>query len=144
MVSQAFSNTFFKRFSHEDRIPQTMLILNIGWLVLSGVGLWLLADWLVPILFGEDFAIVSEYAKGLIFAYFFQGLYQPYMFLTAKSKGKAIRNIDFLEAGVNLAGNILLIPWIGVWGAIYTSILAKFIHYAGKLWLYHRYKTNKL
>jgi len=144
LVSQAFSNTYFKKFRNQSRIPSGMLLINFLWLCISGSLLWLLVDFLVPIMFGEEFTEVADLTKGLILAFFFQGLYQPYMFLTAKSKGKAIRNVDFIEAGTNLLGNIILIPIIGIWGAIYTSILAKLIHYLGKVYLYRQYKLEKL
>ncbi|MBL4624063.1 MAG: polysaccharide biosynthesis C-terminal domain-containing protein, partial [Flavobacteriales bacterium] len=75
-------------------------------------------------------------------AHFFQGLSSPYSFLSAKSKGKEIRNIAFAEALINVAGNLILIPLYGVIGAIVASIIARFVHYAGSRYYYHQFLTN--
>ena len=139
MGSQALSNSLFKGFSHQTKIPNKVFIYNTIWLIISMLGLYLLADWVVSLLFGEDFKDVSTYAIGLSVAFFFQGLYQPFNFLSAKSQGKAVRNVAITEAIINLAGNIILIPILGIAGAIYTSILAKFIHFIGKIYYYKKY-----
>ena len=139
MGSQALSNSLFKDFSQQKKIPTKVFVYNTAWLIFSMIVLYFIADWVVLILFGTDFQDVSKYAIGLSIAFFFQGLYQPFNFLSAKSQGKAIRNVAVTEAVINLTGNILLIPFFGVAGAIYTSILAKFIHFLGKLYYYNRY-----
>lgn len=136
MGSQALSNSLFKKFSHQNRIPKKVFIYNTAWLLISITVLYLLVDWVVIWLFGEKFQDVSKYAIGISVAFFFQGLYQPFNFLSAKSQGKAVRNVALIEAFINVIGNILLIPIIGVIGAIYTSIFAKFIHFIGKVYYY--------
>ena len=69
-------------------------------------------------------------------------LSSPYSFLSAKSKGKEIRNIAFAEAIINISGNIILIPIYGVMGAIVASIIARFVHYAGSKYYYHKFLTD--
>ena len=143
MGSQALSNSLFKDFAGQNRIPTKVFIYNTLWLISSMVILYFIADWVVLFLFGSDFKDVSSYAIGLSVAFFFQGLYQPFNFLSAKSQGKAVRNIAITEAVINLVGNILLIPIFGVIGAIYTSILAKFIHFLGKLYYYNKFLKSQ-
>ena len=137
MGSQALSNSLFKNFSHQNFIPKKVFVYNTLWLIVSITGLYFLADWVVNLIFGNEFSLAGEYAIGLSIAFFFQGLYQPFNFLSAKSQGKAVRNVAITEAVVNLTGNIILIPIYGVMGAIYTSIFAKFIHFIGK-WYYYK------
>tara|TARA_R110002050_G_scaffold204327_1_gene339558 strand:+ start:46528 stop:47694 length:1167 start_codon:yes stop_codon:yes gene_type:complete len=139
MGSQALSNSLFKDFSHQNKIPQKVFIYNTLWLITSMIILYFIASPLVVLLFGNEFTDVADYAIGLSIAFFFQGLYQPFNFLSAKSQGKAVRNVAITEAIINLAGNIILIPIYGVLGAIYTSIIAKFIHFIGKLYYYKKY-----
>jgi O-antigen/teichoic acid export membrane protein len=144
MGSQALSNSLFKDFSHQKRIPRKVFIYNTLWLILSIAILYISADWVVTFLFSPEFKDVSTYAIGISIAFFFQGLYQPFNFLSAKSQGKAVRNVALTEASINLIGNLILIPMIGVLGAIYTSIFAKFIHLLGKIYYYNKYlKENK-
>ena len=56
--------------------------------------------------------------------------------LTVKSKGKYLRNVAYLEAFINVIGNMILVPTIGVFGAIYATILSRFSHLIG-LWYYY-------
>lgn len=139
MGSQALSNSLFKDFSHQKKIPQKVFVYNTLWLLFSMLFLYLFADWIVSFLFTSEFGDVSKYAVGISVALLFQGLYQPFNFLSAKSQGKAIRNVAFTEAGINLIGNLALIPIFGVLGAIYTSIFAKFAHLLGKIYYYNKY-----
>ena len=142
MGSQALSNSLFKEFSSQNRIPKKVFLYNTLWLIISISVLYFISEWIVSLLFGSDYTIVSQYAIGISIAFFFQGLYQPFNFLSAKSQGKAVRNVPVIEAIINLVGNLALIPIYGVMGAIYTSIFAKFIHFIGKYYYYKKYINN--
>ncbi len=139
MMSRAVSHSLFKRFAEADRISPRVWFYNTVWLVLSMGVLILLAGFLVELLFGKAFVTVANYVWPLALAYFFQGMYQPLTFLTAKAQGKAIRNVSILDAGINIGGNLLLIPPFGVQGAIWTSILAKGTHFIGLYYFYRAY-----
>lgn len=139
LASQSLSNSLFKRFNQSQKIPTKVFIVNTAWLVLGYLALLLLAQPVVEWFFGTEYSDVSEYAIGLGIACVFQGLYQPFNFLSAKSQGKMVRNVALVEAVINVIGNLLLIPIVGVMGAIYTSILAKGVHFLGKLYYYQKY-----
>lgn len=144
MGSQALSNALFKDFSTQEKIPQKVFLFNTGWLIGSVIFLYFTSNWIVLLFFGEEFSEVPQYITGLSAAFFFQGLYQPFNFLMAKSKGKELRNVQVTEAVINIAGNFALIPIFGVAGAIYTSILAKLIHFLGKWYYYRKYTSGEL
>ena len=139
MGSQALSNALFKDFTTQEKIPKKVFIYNTIWLITSVVILFFISNTLVQTLFGDQYKLVASYTTGISIALFFQGLYQPFNFLSAKSKGKEIRNVAFIEAAINLIGNLILIPFIGVIGAIYTSILAKLVHFLCKWFYYSKY-----
>ena len=63
-------------------------------------------------------------------------MYAPFSFLAVKSKGKELRNVAYVEAIVNVVGNVILVPIYSVEGAIYASILSRFTHFVG-LWYYY-------
>lgn len=143
MFSQSLSNVLFKRFQSEDRIHPQILKINLLITAVLTVGLILVGSWVVNLLFGVEYGRVYTYLVPLSFAYFFQALYQPYMFLASKGQGKTIRNIAFTEAGINLFGNLIFIPIFGVFGAIYTSIAAKGVHLVLKYLAYQKFiKTH--
>lgn len=139
MLSKSFSSSMFKRFATSHRIPPKVFLYNFIWLTACVVGFYFLADFIVTFLFGEEFAIVAEYVVLLSIAYFFQGAYQPYTFLYAKSMGKSLRNVAFAEAIVNVVGNLVLILVMGIYGVILASILARLVHFAGLTYYYRQY-----
>lgn len=139
LMSQALNQSMYKQYSDLKRIPEKIFIYNTIWLLACILFLYLFSDFIVVFLFGVEFEIVSTYIIYLSFALFFQGMSSPYTFLAAKSKGKEIRNVAWAEAVVNISGNIILIPLLGVEGAIITSVISKFINYSYFKYYYKKY-----
>ncbi len=139
LMSQAINQSMFKQYAKLKKIPDKIFIYNTLWLLSCIIFLFFFADLIVDFLFGEEFIIVSKYVFYISFALFFHGLTTPYSFLAAKSKGKEIRNVAWAEAFVNITGNIILIPILGVEGAIITSILAKITNYIFFKYYYRKY-----
>lgn len=139
MFSQSLSNVLFKQFHVQYKIPNKIFLINTLAAISYLIALIFLSDFIVELLFGEEYHQVSTYLIPLSFAFLFQALYQPFMFLASKGKGKTIRNIAFTEAGINLIGNLVFIPIFGVFGAIYTSIVAKAAHFILKYLAYRAY-----
>ena len=135
-LSRAFVNSIFKKLALKDRIPIRVFVYNTLWLGFCVLFLYLTSDFIVSRLFGEEYMQVSVYILPLSIAFLFQGMYAPFSFLTVKSKGRELRNVAYLEAFVNIVGNIILVPILLVEGAIYASILARFTHFVG-LWYYY-------
>lgn len=140
LLSQAFSNAMFKDFASRSTIPNKFLIYNTLWLLACVVGLFLLSELVVELFFGANYQVVAQYILPLSIAHFFQGMYQPFTFLSAKSWGKAVRNVSLIESVINVVGNIVLILLYGVYGVIFTSVLAKMIHFLGLYYYYRQYQ----
>ena len=135
-LSRAFVNSIFKKLALKDRIPMRVFVYNTLWLAFCVLFLYISADFIVNTLFGADYLKVSSYILPLSIAFLFQGMYAPFSFLAIKSKGKELRNVAYLEASVNVIGNIILVPIYLVEGAIYASIFSRFTHFIG-LWYYY-------
>ena len=135
-LSRAFVNSIFKKLALKDRIPMRVFVYNTLWLAFCVLFLYISADFIVKTLFGEDYLKVSSYILPLSIAFLFQGMYAPFSFLAIKSKGKELRNVAYLEASVNVIGNVILVPIYLVEGAIYASIFSRFTHFIG-LWYYY-------
>ena len=135
-LSRAFVNSIFKKLALKDRIPMRVFVYNTLWLAFCVLFLYISADFIVNTLFGEDYLKVSSYILPLSIAFLFQGMYAPFSFLAIKSKGKELRNVAYLEASVNVIGNIILVPIYLVEGAIYASIFSRFSLFIG-LWYYY-------
>lgn len=141
-MSSALSKSLFKKMHSMDSIPKKVIFINMTWLLGCIVFLYFTSNWIVTFLFGKGYEFTALYIIPLSFAHFFQGMYAPYSFLAAKSKGREIRNVAYAEAATNIIGNIILIPTYGVYGAITSSILARFLHFIMLHFYYTRYKNG--
>jgi len=142
LMSQSLTNALFRDFASKTRIPRKVFVYNTLWLTLCILVLFLLSELIVSLFFDEGYSVVSKYILPLSIAYFFQGLYQPFSFLNAKSWGKAVRNVSLVESVINVAGNFTLILFYGVYGVIITSILAKLVHFLGLAYYYRQYEKT--
>jgi O-antigen/teichoic acid export membrane protein len=129
MMSQSVSRSIFRSYSSRHDIPKKLIHYNILWLSLCVLFLALFSKIIVTYLFGVEFLTTVDYILPLTVVFFIHGLYIPYSFLEAKSKGKELRNAKLLEAAINIVGNIILIPIYHVYGAIITSAIAKLVYY---------------
>ncbi len=138
-LSQSFSDSLFKKFGNLSKIPKKVFIYNALWLSFCVIFLFIFSKTIVLLLFGKEYIIVANYIILLSFAFLFQGLYKPFTFLSAKSKGKEVRNVAIFETIINIFGNLVLIPILGVIGAIIASIAARLGHLLGLSYYYWRY-----
>jgi len=128
LLSRALSTSLFKNFASRNRIPRKVILFNLLWLTSCVIGLVFLGKHIVVILFSNEYLPVVPLILPLALAGFFQGMYQPYnMFLGAHREGKWLRNTAFTVAGINIIGNIALIPLLGALGAAYASLISMLI-----------------
>lgn len=139
MLSSALSSALFKRFTNENTISNRIFIFNIIWIALSVAVLYFAAGTVISILFGSAFSNVEAYVLPLSVAYIFKTLCQPFAFLTAKGKGKEMRNVALAEGVVSVITNVAFVPLWGVMGAIYASILARAVDFFGLYYYYRKY-----
>lgn len=139
LFSQALNQSMYRQYSHLKKIPKKIFFYNTIWLLGCMLFIYFFSDYIVIFLFGTEFISVSKYVFYISFAFFFQGLSSPYTFLAAKSKGKEIRNVAWAEAIANISGNIILIPILGVEGAIITSVISKMINFSFFKYYYRKY-----
>jgi len=144
MLSQSISQAMFRRYANISKIPKEVFILNTIWLVACMIFFYFFSEYLVNLLFGANFIEVSKYTFYITFVLFFHGLSTPYSFLAAKSKGKEIKNIAYLEASFNIVGNLTLIPLYGIKGAIIASLLAKIANFLFSRYYYKKYLNSKM
>lgn len=139
MMSQAITTAMYKKFAHASKVSSKVFVINTLWLLTCIIFLYFSSAFIVEFIFGTAYHETATYVVPIAFAFLFQGLYQPFSFLSAKSKGKEIRNIALIETVMNITGNLMLIPMYGVLGAIYATILSKATHFLGLLFYYNQY-----
>ena len=141
LASTAINNAMFRSYSKLDRIPQNVFVIT-ALISLSGVVIInLIGSIIIDYIFGPEYLEAGNYILLFSLAFFFMAMYQPFNFLTAKGKGKVVRNTALVESGINILGNFILIPIIGLLGALITTLLARAVHFFMKWYYYCHYLT---
>jgi len=137
LLSRALSTSLFKKFANRDKIPGKVILFNFLWLAGCVIGLTLLGKFIVIFLFSYKYSPVVPLILPLAVAGFFQGMYQPYnVFLATHREGKRLRNVASTIAGINVIGNIALIPFLGALGAAYASLISMAIAFIAYYFIY--------
>lgn len=106
----------------EDEVAKVIRI-NFAICLLATVGLVIFGKPIVQFLYGEEFALVYPVMVlllvGMLGMIFYKMVYSYNI-----AQGKRTINLIFLgtAAGVNVIGNLFLIPFMGIWGAAIMSV----------------------
>ncbi len=129
MFSQSLSTVIFKKMAARDKIGAKVLVANLIWLSVAGIGLVLFGQSIISILFSEKFLPATPLILPLVLAAFFSGLTQPFnIFLSAKGLGKYLRNIAIIVSISVLVLNIILINLFGIMGAAIAALVTQIIN----------------
>ncbi len=100
------------------------LIVLVGLPAASGV--WLVAPDIINLIFGEDFAesaLVLRYLAWLVFLAFIKSIME--VFLTSCDRQTERARSQWRATMVNVFGNVLLIPTIGIMGAAIATLISE-------------------
>lgn len=138
--------TFFKDFTSLQVIPNKVLKGSILLTVTSCVAFISIIKPLVIFLYSKDYAIVGEYAILLSIGFSTHGLGDLFgKFLLSHGQGKLVRNSSVLCGLVKLIGYVIMVYFWGVYGAIFTTIMADFVYSGNMIIGYiHHVKKNSM
>lgn len=125
MLPSIIGTTYFKEFASQIRINRKVLFFSIGITLLSLVLFILFIGVFVDILYNSNYKIVSVFASFIAIGTCSHGLGDMFnRFLGSHGLGKQIRNGAFVCGFVTVMGNIFLVYFLSIHGAIITRILA--------------------
>jgi len=124
MFAQSVAASAFRQFGKRTQISHRLLRQNTTGLVAGSVLTVLAGAAVIATYLGPEYGPVILLLLPASLATSFQGAFQPYnSWLLANGHGREIRNFLFVVAGINVLGNITLIPLFSVYGAAVASIL---------------------
>ncbi|GLP95459.1 flippase [Paraferrimonas sedimenticola] len=110
---------------HHDTIKH---LFSMVWGVAIAVGLmvYLLSDWIIAIIFGEQFAVSAQILQVYVFGSIFAAIgAASYRVLVVHGLYKFCLAKTLIAAVMNLGLNLWLIPKYGVLGAAYATIISE-------------------
>lgn len=116
-----------KEYDECDRIVNDVFEIMLSVLIPSGIGIFMISDELIPILFGNSFgpAITTlQMASLLIYTLGFSNLFGTQILLTFEAEKKLLV-CTIIGAVTNVTMNLLFIPRFGQNGAVVASVISE-------------------
>ena len=140
LLPSIIGTTYFKRFAHENCISSKILYLTFAMSFLSLTGFVILIYPVIGILYDERYSEVALYACALAVGFTLHGLGDVFnRFLGAHGQGKPLRNGAFISGAIALLGYTIGVCFFGIWGAIFTKILASLSYFISMVIFYLSY-----
>ena len=128
-MSAAMGSSVFKTLTNSSKIPFTILKANLAWVLLSFFLTNTLGYLIINFYLKEEYDDVLFLLLLTSIGYCVKALYQPYnAWIVGQGYGKEDQKMSYGMAGINLLGNIIFVPMLGVIGAALSSILASFYY----------------
>jgi O-antigen/teichoic acid export membrane protein len=128
-ITQAWIPFLFKRIAEEGEASEPRLARMITYYVLFlsaiAVGLSLFSKEVIYILTNKSFHTAADFVPIIVVAYLWNGLYIiPLNFLMLKNKTFLIPLVTIPAAAINIAINIVLVPYFGITAAAWATFFA--------------------
>lgn len=139
MFSRSLCTSLFKGFVNQNVIPQRVFRVNYIWLLGASIIYLLIGGIALEFLFSNKYTDAVPIIFPMVVANFFMGAFQPYnFFLSAKGKGKYLRNTAIVLTVSTLFFNLMLIPSYGAIGAAYATLISLFLDYLVHVYYYRK------
>jgi O-antigen/teichoic acid export membrane protein len=127
LINSVFPMLSNKKNNRKTLFWQTGVLMFLGAVVVSGV-VYFLAPWIVKVLSGDNFGASVIVLRILLVAMVFAYLGHLVGFtLIALGKQKQVLLVGVVSLVVNIGGNLLLIPSLGINGAAWVTVLTEMI-----------------
>jgi O-antigen/teichoic acid export membrane protein len=141
--SQAFTPAYFKKLksnSMDQKEFDNIFLISLGFISISAIVVFEATPYIIDLITNESFSYNYNFVGILLFSTVFQ-LFYIFGFapLSYYKKNVDITKVTFLAAIINLGGNLLLVPILGILGSAIANVLSYLIRF---LLVY--YLSNKL
>lgn len=134
-----FSSALFGRMAREPVIDRRWLVIASTVGFACAIGVTLLADPVIRVLFSARYADAAGLVLPLALAQFVRGVTTVFnTFLSSHARGAALRNAGLVLTLSNVALNFALIPPFGAQGAAWASLLALVANLVAHVFFYRR------
>ena len=132
-------SALFGRMARAPLIERRWLLISTAVGIVCALGVWLIAEPLIRILFSARYVDAAALVLPLALAQLVRGVTTVFnTFLSAHAHGSALRNAGIVLTASNIAFNFALIPPFGAQGAAWASFLALVANFFAHVVFYRR------
>lgn len=127
LINSVFPMMSAKETNKKRLFRETSILMFLGAVVVSGV-VYFLAPWIIEVLSGSEFEKSVVVLRILLVAMIFAYLGHLVGFtLIALGKQKQVLWVGLVSLIVNIGGNLALIPYLGIEGAAWVTVLTELV-----------------
>ena len=127
LINSVFPMLSSKENDRKKLFKQTAVLMFLGAVVVFGM-VYFLAPWIINVLSGSEYGKSVEVLRILLVAMIFAYAGHLVGFtLIAKGKQKAVLIVGIISLLVNVIGNLILIPSLGINGAAWITALTELV-----------------
>ncbi|MFK5894214.1 MAG: oligosaccharide flippase family protein [Pseudomonadota bacterium] len=139
MLPSVIGTTMFKSFAKQDKIPKKVLLASTVLSLISLIGFWLIIEFVLVLAYSERYLQVSPYAKIMAVGMICHGMGDLFnRFIGAHGKGLMLRNGAFISGAVLIISCIILMPFYGALGAIWSKTLSSIVYLFAMMFYYKK------
>lgn len=144
MLPSTIGTAYFKRFANETKISNKIIFWSVFMTFLTYLIFIIIVDFIVRALYTASYYSVSTYASFLAIATSLHGLGDMFnRFLGAHGQGKQIRNGAIVCGTIVVIGNIILVYYWQIIGAIITKIIGSMAYMLMMTYYYIKFTYKK-
>lgn len=146
LIPTVVGTSFFKEFANRPNIPVKATKATIMISIFSLIIFLLMIKPMIILLYSKDFEEAANLAYVVAAGQILHGFGNYYnRFLGSKGQGKFLRNGAIAVGVTNIGGFLVVIPFLGAYGAAYTKLISGIVFIASMLFYYKKFlKKNKL
>ncbi|MBN2521206.1 MAG: oligosaccharide flippase family protein [Bacteroidales bacterium] len=138
IIASSIGSVYYKQFATQLKIPSKIIGYSATLAVIVFIVYFLLIDKIVYLFYSTDYAHVGSIARLLAIGTIIHGFGDIFnRFLGSKGHGKSLRNASIFTGIVVICGNIWLVKWLDIKGALITRLLSDFTYFIS-IYIYYK------
>ena len=141
LLLETFTMSSIRKFVTHKHIPPRFFLYYIGLWAAYSMILLIIQKYVIQLLWGEAFLVISSFLWILLLSALCTSLYHLlYNYLYAQGVAQPLKRGFYYHGAMNLLGNVLLIPTYGIIGAATATVISNAVFFVV---LFRIYKKNR-
>ena len=129
----------YREYAYRMSISRKSIIVTLLLSVFAMFALWLVVPLFINYFYPSEYVEVAQYSRVISLGVLLYGMADFLnRFIGAQGRGKLLRNSSFAVGGAVLVFNLALIPYFGVWGAVWSKLIVGAIYLLIMMYCYSK------
>lgn len=139
IIPSTIATIQYRKYAYQTSISVKSIVSTLALSICAMFILWLIIPIFIDYFYPPEFAVVSQYNRIVSLGVLLYGIADFInRFIGAQGRGKMLRNSSFAVGIAVLVFNLVLIPYFGAWGAVWSKLIVGMIYLALMIYCYSK------